>query len=127
MHPIWMGIDPRRDRRRILAMTGPQEILLKAQLSPLPSSRSALPALLEAMALWHGRPVHAALVVDGPDGSWRERFAREAIAETFDPTANALYCLDYVSALRPPRRRDPLGGMGSFGDLRQLLLFEAMK
>ena len=43
-------------------MAGPEEILLKANLSPLPSSRSALPALLEAMALWQGRPVHAALV-----------------------------------------------------------------
>ena len=127
MHTIWMGIDPRRDRTRILAMSGPEEILLKAHLSPLPSSRSALPALLEAIALWHGRAVHAALVVDGPDGSSRERFAREAVAETFGPAGNALYSLDYVSALRPPRRRDPLGGMGPFGDLRQLLLFEAMK
>ena len=123
MHTIWIGIDPRRDRTRILAMAGPQETLLKAHLSPLPSSRAALPALLEAMALWYGIPVHAALVVDGPDGSSRERFAQEA----FGATGSALYSLDYVSALRPPRRRDPLGRMGSFNDLRQLLLFEAMK
>ena len=126
MQTIWMGIDPRRDRTRILAMAGPEEILLKANLSPLPSSRSALPALLEAVALWQGRPVRAALVVGEPDGSCRERFAREAIAEVLGPTGNALYSLDYVSALRPPRR-DPLGGMGPFADLRQLLLFEAMK
>lgn len=123
MHTIWMGIDPRRDRTRILAMAGPEETLLKAHLSPLPSSRAALPALLEAMALWQGMPVHAALVVDGADGSSRERFAQEA----FGATGSALYSLDYVSALRPPRRRDPLGQMGPFGDLRQLLLFEAMK
>ena len=127
MHTIWMGIDPRRHHTRILAMAGPEEILLKAHLSPLPSSRSALPALLEAMALWQGIPVHAALVVDGPDGSSREHFAREAFAETLGPTGNALYSLDYVNALRPPRRRDALGGMGPFADLRQLLLFEAMK
>ena len=126
MHTIWMGIDPRRDHTRILAMAGPQETLLKAHLSPLPSSRVALPALLESMALWYGTPVHAALIVDGPDGSSRERFAQEA----FGATGSALYTLDYVSALRPPRRPDPLGRMdraGPFGDLRQLLLFEAMK
>ena len=123
MHTIWMGIDPRHDRTRILAMAGPEETLLKAHLSPMPSSRTALPALLEAIALWHGIPVHAALVVDGPGGSSRERFAQEA----FGATGSALYSLDYVSALRPPRRRDPLGQMGPFGDLRQLLLFEAMK
>lgn len=126
MQTIWMGIDPRRDRTRILAMAGPEEVLLKANLSPLPSSRSALPALLEAMAVWQGRPVHAALVVGEPDGSSRERFAREAVAEVFGPTANALYSLDYVGALRPPRR-DGIGGMGPFADLRQLLLFEAMR
>ena len=123
MHTIWMGIDPRRDRTRILAMAGPEEILLKAHLAPLPSSRAALPALLDAIALWQGIPVHAALVVDGPDGSSRVHFAQEA----FGATGSALYSLDYVSALRPPRRRDPLGQMGPFGDLRQLLLFEAMK
>ena len=127
MHTIWMGIDPRRDRTRILAIAGPDEILLKAHLSAVPSSRLALPALLEAVALWQGKPVRGALVVEGPDGSSREHFAREAIAEPLGPTGNALYCLDYVSALRPPRRRDPLGGMGRFDDLRQLLLFEAMK
>ena len=123
MHTIWMGIDPRRDHTRILAMSGPQETLVKAHLSPLPSSRAALPALLEAIALWQGIPVHAALVVDGQDGSSRERFAQEA----FGVMGSALYSLDYVSALRPPRRRDPLGQMGPFNDLRQLLLFEAMK
>lgn len=123
MHTIWMGIDPRRDHTRILAMTGPDETLLKAHLSPFPSSRAALPAFLEAMALWYGIRVHAALVVGGADGSSRERFAQEA----FGVTGNALYSLDYVSALRPPRRRDPLRDMGPFDDLRQLLLFEAMR
>lgn len=124
MHTIWMGIDPRRDHTRILAMAGPEQTLLKAHLAALPSSRMALPALLEAMAMWHGVPVHGALVVDGPAGSSHEHFAQEA----FGAMGSALYSLDYVRALRPPRRlRDGLGGMGPFDDLRQLLLFEAMR
>ena len=127
MHTIWMGIDPRRDRTRILAMAGPEDILLKAHLAALPSSRMALAALLEAVALWQGKPVRAALVVEGLDGSSREHFVREATAEPLGATGNALYSIDYVSALRSPHRRDPLGGMGRFDDLRQLLLFEAMK
>src|SRR2546426_273081 len=108
MHTIWMGIDPRPDRTRILAMAGPDETLLKARLSPFPSSRAALPSLLEAIALWQGATVRAALVADGADGCSRERFARDA----FGATGSALYTLDYVSALRPPRRRDGIGGMG---------------
>ena len=123
METIWMGIDPRPDRTRILAMAGPERTILKAHLLPLPSSRSGLPALLEAIALWQGRPVRAALVADGSDPSCRGRFAEDA----FGTMQSTLYTLDYVSALRPPRRRDPLTGFGPFDDLRQLLLFEAMR
>jgi hypothetical protein len=123
MSSIWMGIDPRSTDTRILALAAPDRPLLKARLSPLPSSRTALPALLEAIALWQGTPVRAAFVAEGPDGSSRECFARDA----FGTMSSPLYSLDYVAALRPPRRRDGLEGLGAFGDLRQLLLFEAMR
>ena len=123
MKTIWMGLDPRPDGTRILAMAGPEQAILKARLSPLPSSRAALPTLLEAIALWEGRSVRAALVAGDEDGCSRERFARDA----FEVVGGALYSLEYVAALRPPRPRDGLSGMGPFHDLRQLLLFEAMR
>lgn len=122
MDTIWVGIDPRSDRTRILAVAGPEQTLVKAQLCPSPSSRLALGALLEAIALWQGKQVHAALVVGGPDSSG-STLTREAFAEF----GNGLYTLDYVAALRRPRRRDPVSGLGDFRDLRQMLLFEALR
>ena len=123
MHTIWVGIDPRPEHTRVLVMAGPGETLLKARLQPLPASRVALPMLLEALALWQGRPVRAALVVGESDGSSRARFAEDAFATT----QSALFTLEFVPAARPPRRRDDISGMGAFGDLRQLLLFETTR
>jgi hypothetical protein len=123
MDTIWMGIDPRASETRVLAMAGPERALLKARLRPLPSSRTALPTLLEALALWQGSPVRAALVVDGPASCARDQFARDAFGTLQSP----LYTLEYVVGHRPVRRRDGLAGMGAFGDLRQLLLVEASR
>ena len=121
MEPIWVGIHPQTESTRILVMTGAAETLLKARLSSMPSSRLALSALLEAIALWQGRTVRAALVVDSPGGVSESSLCRDS----FPDFGNGLhYTLEYVSVLRPPRRRDGLGGMGEFRDLRQLLLFD---
>ena len=123
MDKLWIGIDPQERETRILVMAGPERALLKAKLDSVPSSRAALPSLLEALALWQGQRARAALVVDGPDGSARARFA----SDCFGVLQSPLYTLEYTPALRPPTRRDGLRGMGRFEDLRQLLLFEAMR
>ena len=102
-------------------MSGAAETLLKAKLSSWPSSRLALSALLEAIALWQGKHVRAALVADGPGAPSESGLCRDS----FPDFGNGLhYSLEYVSVLRPPRRRDGLGGMGDFRDLRQMLLFD---
>ena len=62
MKTLWIGVDPRPDRTRILAMSGPETVVLKAHLSPRPSSRLALSALSEALCLWEGQPGRVALV-----------------------------------------------------------------
>jgi len=50
----------------------PREVL-RAQLSPWPSHPRAAVELLEAVARWQGRPVHAAVVAGGQDGCWLGR------------------------------------------------------
>jgi hypothetical protein len=123
MHSIWVGIDPRPPIARILAMAGPQETLLKARLSSTPKHPRDVATFLEALALWQGAPVRAALAV-GDEEPWcdMERYVGFA-----DFGETPLYSLDVVSRLRRPRRRDGLGGLGDFRDMRQLLLFEVAR
>ena len=61
---IWMGLSTSARSTRILAMRGPSETILKAHLSLRPSSGRAVTALFEAIALWEGVQVRAALVMD---------------------------------------------------------------
>ena len=128
MKTLWIGVDPRPDRTRILAMSGPETVVLKAHLSPRPSSRLALSALSEALCLWEGQPGRVALVATHlASCSQHAPFAEEP----FGLAHGALVDIEVVDALRRPRHaRDDLGGLGSargFEDLRQLLLFEAMR
>ena len=121
MRTMWMAIDSRPDETRLLAMTGPTEIVLKARLAATAQHRRAVPTLLEALALWEGAPVRAAIVADAPDGSSASRLSLDEFA---DFRGAPLYSLEFVPAKRGHRTRDGLGGLGDFRDLRQLLLFE---
>lgn len=67
---IWVTIHPRREWTRVLVTDGPEQTLLKARLAPTPWHQRALPTLLEALALWHSRPVHAVLAADAQDGTF---------------------------------------------------------
>ena len=124
MERIWMGISPEATETRVIAMAGAGTTLLKARLSPSPAHPRALSTLLEAIALWEGKKVHAALVADaGASGSDCSLY-REAFLDTGGP----LYALDWVPAFRRARRpRSDVTGMGGFADLRQLLLFEVAR
>jgi hypothetical protein len=117
---IWVAIQPGCTETRILATHRAQQTLLKARLSVRPAHPRAIPALLEALALWEGESVRAALCVDGSvDGH-----ARQLVRDLYpldEPTP--LYQLDVVD-VRRRKRREAIEGMGDFRDLRQLLLFE---
>jgi hypothetical protein len=121
MEAIWLGLCPSPRTTRILAMRGPGEAILKAHLSLRPSSPRAVIALLEAMALWEGMPVRAALVVDDASTpSTSTSLYRDTFAVFGDETP--LYRLEWVPrSAGARRRRDRLGGMGEFGDLERLL------
>ena|SRR5215471_12291050 len=122
MRSIWVGICPRPSGTRVLAMASADEVLLKARLSTEAKHPRALATLLEALALWQGEPVRAALAVDEQASGCGTSLCRDWFADAVTP----LYTLDVVPVHRR-RRRDRLDGFGDFGDLRRLLVREVAR
>jgi hypothetical protein len=87
-----------------LTMQSPSETILKAKLRANPSHPRALPFLFEALALWQGCQVPAALYADDSPGGCVTRFYPDLFV---DPGHTPLYTLDWVSVARPRRRRPP--------------------
>src|SRR5262249_13498293 len=85
----------------------------------------ALSSLLEALALWQGTQVRAALAVGAGEGPTSDTTLFHESFTDFGRTS--LYSVEYVSDYRRRRHRDGLDGLGDFRDLRQLLLFEVAK
>lgn len=123
MSNIWMAIAPEKHTTRVIAMAGPSETILKARLAPTPAHPRAMATLLEAVALWQGTQVRAALCAAEKDGASDTSLYREAFADFGGP----LYSLDWVPNLGKRRRHRDLGGVGDFSDLRQLVLFEVAR
>jgi hypothetical protein len=117
MESIWMGIAPGRATTRVVALAGPHEPILKAQLRQDPAHPRALATLLEAIALWQGQPVRAALSADSPGFSSASTICREAFADE----GNALYTLVWAPTVAHRRRRHRLEGLGSFADLERVV------
>lgn len=120
MSSIWMGIAPGQREMRVLAMAGSSETILKARLLRPATHSRALAALLEALALWQGQTVHAALAAEDL-GVGADLSAYDGV-RLDDGTP--LYTVQWVP---PPgrvrRRHRDLPGVGDFADLRQLLMF----
>lgn len=123
MESIWMGIASGSTSTRVVAMRGPNETFLKAQLDAEPKHPRALGTLLEAVALWQGMPVHAALSVVGRDTSCGSNLYREMFLDE----GGALYRLVWVAAGVPRRRGPRIGGLGSFRDLERLVVEEVAR
>lgn len=117
---LWVTIDSRCDETRVLATAGPKATVLKARLSATAHHPRAVSTLLEALALWEGMPVRAAVVVGGVDDSSATRLKLDFLT---DVSGAPLYQLAFVDGHRR-RHRDRIDGMGEFHDLRQLSLFE---
>jgi hypothetical protein len=120
---LWVTIDSRCDETRVLATAGPKVTVLKARLSATAHHSRAVPTLLEALALWEGMPVRAAVVVDGVDDSSVTRLKLDFLT---DVSGAPLYQFAFVDGHRR-RHRDRIDGMGEFHDLRQLSLFEVAR
>lgn len=125
MSDLWVAIDTRRHLPRILVTNAGREPLLKAHLSCPPQHRRALSTFLEALALWEGRSVRAALVVGEQVGCDMSRY-HDFFAE---PDRTPMYSIEYVSSLATMRRthRDQIRGMGRFQDLQQVLRVEVAR
>jgi len=123
MESIWMGIAPGRETTRIVAMTGPSETILKARLLKDPAHPRALATLLEAVALWQGRTVRAALCAASGGLSCDSNLCREAFSEE----GGALFSLVWAPAGLPRRRRERLDGLGKFRDLERLVIEEVAR
>ena len=122
MNELWAAIDIRRTLPRILITEGSREPLLKARMTGVPHHPKALTTLLEAVSMWEGRKVRAALVVGDQAGCVVNRY------HNFfgDLDRTPMYTIDYVTSPQP-RRRDPIEGMGPFGDLKRLLVSEVAR
>jgi hypothetical protein len=121
---IWMGIAPGPRHARVIAMTGPGETILKARLASNPSHPRAVPALLEAIALWHGRKVRAALCADESHDSYVTSLYPDLFR---DPADTPLYGLEWVPVARRARRHRGVSGMGDFRDLERLVIYEVAR
>jgi hypothetical protein len=124
MESIWMGIAPSAVTTRVIAMAGPQNTILKAQLAAEPKHPRALRTLLEAVALWQGQPVRAALCADAQGVSFDSNLYREAFLDD----GGALYTVAWVhgEAARR-RRRSSIQGLGDFRDLERLVVAEVAR
>ncbi len=123
MESIWMGIAPGSTATRVIAMAGPSDTILKAQLSCEPRHPRALGTLLEAVALWQGRPVRAALCAAPSGFSYDSSLFREAFSED----GGALYSVVLARDRLPRRRRDRLQGVGRFQDLERIVIEEVAR
>jgi hypothetical protein len=106
-----IAVDTRREN---------SETLLKARLAPAPAHPRALQWLLEAVALWQGTAVRAAVHAAPCAAS----SATNLYHDWFADFGNALYTLQLCEG-QPARRRahkDAIGFGGEFHDLRQLTL-----
>jgi hypothetical protein len=123
MESIWMGIAPGKTTTRIVALESPSDTILKAQLRKDPAHPRALATLLEAIALWQGQPVRAALCAGASGPSCDSTICREAFLDD----GGALYSLVWVPTGGHRRRRHRLEGLGSFRDLERLVIEEVAR
>ncbi len=116
MRSLWMGIMPGLEFTRVTVQDGWEQTLLKARLPHSPKHPRAVETLCEAIALWCGRNVCAALVVDGPDAFCVTKPWRDTVERL---TRHPLFEVHLVSSGRPAHERDRLDGLSDYHELRQ--------
>jgi hypothetical protein len=110
-----MSLEPRLEEVRLMLSVPMIGTVLKARLCP-PRDPRSVSRLLEALAGWYGRGLHAVLAADAPDV--RSQPDRWALALGDAPETVRVQWVAYPMA----RRRDAvLSGLGEFSAARRLL------
>jgi len=121
MRSLWMGVIPGLESTRIVVRDGWNPILLKARLPHSPQHPRALESFCEAIALWCGRKVCAALVVEGPDAFCATKPWQDTVEGL---TRRDLFEVRLVSLGLSAGERDHLDGLHDYNELRQLIFSE---
>jgi hypothetical protein len=114
MDRITVTIAPERDRTRMLAMSGPDEVL-RAVLGPATETHPrAAATLLEGLSLWQQQPLSVVLCVGERSGGSELGLC--------DALGFGLRSVHYEVGVvvDHPRSRVRLGGLGDFRALRRL-------
>jgi hypothetical protein len=121
MFPLWMTIEPHPTEVRLLLTEPSAGPSLKARL-PLPAEAIAVPRLLESLALWYRRPLHAVLDADAED----VRLHPERWALLAGDLPILEMSVEWARRPQAQSRKDRarfLESMGDFRSARQLLGF----
>lgn len=116
-HELRLTLLPTPRETRILATDGPTDLMI-ARLAPATESRHrwAAPMLVEALALWQGRPVHVVISADAQDYLYPL-----GMGDALGLGANsAHYVVDVLERPETHRARR-LRGLGDFRDARRQL------
>ena len=114
MSPLWMTIEPHPSEVRLVLTEPGSGPSLKAWL-PLPSQARAVPRLLEALCLWHGRPLRAVLDADAEDV--RSHPERWALLAGDLPLLEL--SVEWAGRRRGPHRTERARFLESMGDHRE--------
>jgi len=109
MSELRMLIEPRESGTRIALREKNAGLILRAQLRSTPASLHAPQVLMEALALWQGEHLHAALIADG----YQSKVSPLAFFGAWFPPIDhtALFTFEIIDrATRPGGRRLPLPG-----------------
>jgi hypothetical protein len=119
MKNVSVMVAPGETATRILVMQTSdtsRDAILKARLLAEPAHPRALQWMLEAISLWQGEPVRAALCAGSPSRTCVTRFSQD----WFTDFGNALYRLELVDPARRRVNRDAVGALGDFEDLKRV-------
>jgi hypothetical protein len=121
--PLWMSIEPRGQETRLMLSEPSERCVLRARLSSQPIHRRSLITLMEACALWYGRPLHAVVDADAED----VRRDPEKWAALLGDAPELAVHVEWVSVPRAPRSSGDrfLGRLGDYRNAARLVTFAA--
>ena len=117
--PLWASLEPTSQETRLMLAEPMAGTSLKARLPSMPAHDRAVMALLEALALWYGLPLHAVIDADAA-GVHRQP---EKWARWLGDPPEAHVRIEWMAV---PKDRKPdrfMETMGDFASARRLISY----